>query len=182
VAASTSPTSSASAGAPGAVEHLVAATAAHDGRGVTIGIEQEPGAAGVALAERYKRQLLRGHRVFAERVTGGKDIRAQPVAAAAENGLIMLVRGRHSEEFLDELSAFPHGAHDDCVDALSGAHHLLTQGGSGRMTTYVPRGRIPTGAAIALRDLGHGSTSPQELAASLGATYFPGRVDRVRGG
>jgi predicted phage terminase large subunit-like protein len=161
--------------APGAVERLVVETAARDGRGVTVGIEQEPGAAGVALVERYKRHLLRGYRVFAERVTGGKDIRAQPVAAAAENGLIRLVRSRHSEEFLDELSAFPHGAHDDCVDALSGAHHLLTQRGSGRMTMYVPRGRIPSGPAIARRDLGHGSTWPEELAASLGARYSPPR-------
>jgi hypothetical protein len=32
--------------APGAVERLVAETAARDGKGVTIGIEQEPGAAG----------------------------------------------------------------------------------------------------------------------------------------
>jgi predicted phage terminase large subunit-like protein len=98
-----------------------------------IGIEQEPGAAGLALGERYTRHLLRGYRVFAERVTGGKLIRAQPVAAAAENGLIKLVRGRHSEELLDELTAFPHGAHDDCVDALSGAHSLLVRRGSGQM-------------------------------------------------
>src|SRR5207248_9832144 len=95
--------------APGAVERLVAATAARDGREVTIGIEQEPGAAGVALGERYTRHLLRGYRVFGDRVTGGKTLRAQPVAAAAENGLIKLVRGRNSEEFLDELTAFPHG-------------------------------------------------------------------------
>jgi predicted phage terminase large subunit-like protein len=159
--------------APGAVERLVAATAARDGRGVTVGIEQEPGAAGVALVERYKRHLLRGSRVFAERVTGGKDIRAQPVAAAAENGLIRIVRGRHSEEFLDELSAFPHGAHDDCVDALSGAHHLLTRRGNGNITTHLPRGRIPSRPAIRRADLGQDSSWPQELAASLGATYFP---------
>jgi phage terminase large subunit-like protein len=76
-------------------------------------------------------------------VTGGKLIRARPVAAAAENGLVKLVRGRHSEELLDELTAFPHGAHDDCVDALSGAHSLLVRRGSGQMTVHVPRGRIP---------------------------------------
>jgi predicted phage terminase large subunit-like protein len=161
--------------APGAIERLVAETAAGDGRNVTIGIEQEPGAAGKALVERYKRQLLRGYGVFGERMTGGKDVRAQPVAAAAENGLIKLVRGRHSEEFLDELTAFPHGAHDDCIDALSGAHHLLAGRGSGRGTSHVPRGRLPTRAATTRRDPVYGSTSPQELAASLGATYYPSR-------
>jgi phage terminase large subunit-like protein len=92
----------------------VAETAARDGKGVTIGIEQEPGAAGVALVERYKRQLLRGYAVYSQRATGSKDVRAQPVAAAAENGLLALVRGRHVDAFLDELSSFPHGAHDDC--------------------------------------------------------------------
>jgi predicted phage terminase large subunit-like protein len=105
---------------------LVADTAARDGRAVTIGIEQEPGAAGKALVERYKRQLLRGYSVYGKHVTGAKDLRAQPVAAAAENGLVKIVRGRHVDEFLDELTAFPCGAHDDCVDALSGAHDLLT--------------------------------------------------------
>ena len=158
--------------APGAVERLVAATAARDGREVTIGIEQEPGAAGVALGERYTRQLLRGYRAFAERVTGGKLIRAQPVAAAAENGLIKLVRGRHSEELLDELTAFPHGSHDDCVDALSGAHNLLVRRGSGQMTVHVPRGRIPFASErIGASSYGHGS--PLELARSLGATWYP---------
>jgi predicted phage terminase large subunit-like protein len=156
--------------APGAVERLVAETAARDGKEVTTGIEQEPGAAGVALVERFTRHLLRGYRVYRERVTGGKAIRAQPVAAAAENGLVKLVRGRHSEEFLDELTAFPHGAHDDCVDALSGAHNLLARRSSGRMTSHVPRGRIALHQGRS-----HGTTDPHELAASLGATYYRDR-------
>jgi predicted phage terminase large subunit-like protein len=134
--------------APGAIEQLVTATAARDGDEVTIGIEQEPGAAGVALVQRYIRHLLCGYRVFGERVTGGKLIRAQPVAAAAENGLVKLVRSRRSEELLDELTAFPHGGHDDCVDALSGAHSLLVRRGRGQMTVHVPRGRIPVAADL----------------------------------
>ena len=52
---------------------------------------------------------------------------------------------RYAKEvkLLDELTTFPHGAHDDCVDALSGAHNLLVWHGSGQMTVHVPRGRIP---------------------------------------
>jgi predicted phage terminase large subunit-like protein len=129
--------------APGAIERLVAATAAHDGRGVAIALEQEPGAAGVALVDSYKRRHLRGFAVRSERASGAKDVRAQPVAAAAENGLIRVVRGRHVDEFLDELTAFPHGSHDDCVDALAGAHGRLTRHGSGRLRSYAPKGRIP---------------------------------------
>lgn len=107
----------------------------------------------MALTDRYTRHLLRGYRVVGERVTGAKDVRAQPVAAAAENGLLKVVRGRHVEEFLDELTAFPHAAHDDCFDALSGAHRQLADRGSGRLTTYVPRGRIPVRGATTRRRL-----------------------------
>jgi predicted phage terminase large subunit-like protein len=161
--------------APGAVEQLVAATAARDGRAVAIGIEQEPGAAGVALVERYRRQLLRGYAVHTERVTGSKEVRAAPVAAAAENGLVKLVRGRHSEEFLDELTAFPHGAHDDCLDALSGAHNELTGRGTGQLTIHVPRGRLPLPGSRYLLGRRHSPSSPEELAAFLGARYHPSR-------
>ncbi|MDP9277144.1 MAG: hypothetical protein M3O76_02905, partial [Actinomycetota bacterium] len=108
-------------------------------------------------------------------VTGGKLIRAQPVAAAAENGLIKLVRGRRSEELLDELTAFPHGAHDDCVDALSGAHTLLVRRGSGRMTTHVPKGRIPL-ASDAYRVGSHGLGSPLGLPRPSDATRYRGRL------
>jgi predicted phage terminase large subunit-like protein len=160
--------------APGAIEGLVAETASRDGRDVTIGIEQEPGAAGKVLVEGYKRQLLRGYSVYGKHVTGAKDVRAQPVAAAAENGLVKIVRGRHLDEFLDELSAFPRGAHDDCVDALSGAYDLLTARGTGQIiSTHVPRGRIPVRAAIDRRHLGYATA--ENLAASLGAIYHPSR-------
>ena len=128
--------------APGAVEQLVDATAQLDGNAVKIIIEQEPGAAGRAVTDRYKRHVLRGYNVRGDRATGAKDVRASVAAAAAENGLIKIVRGRNTNEFLDELSSFPHGPHDDCVDALSGAHQALSHGRGQRMRSYVPRGNI----------------------------------------
>jgi predicted phage terminase large subunit-like protein len=128
--------------APGAIEKLVAATAEQDGRAVTVVIEQEPGAAGVALIERYKKHVLRGFSVKSERPTGAKDVRAQPVAAGAENGLLKIVRGQHLLEFLDEVCAFPNAPHDDCVDALAGAHTALTRANR-NIRSYVPRGRLP---------------------------------------
>jgi predicted phage terminase large subunit-like protein len=127
---------------PGAIEELVRATAQRDGRDVAILIEQEPGAAGVQAADRYRRHVLTGYTVHPVRVTGDKLTRATPVAAAAENGLMKLVRGRQLHAFLDELTAFPHGKHDDCVDALAGAHTAVTRYG-GHATISVPRGRIP---------------------------------------
>src|SRR5205085_5406616 len=110
-----------------AIERIVAATAARDGNAVRIVIEEEPGAAGRAITDRYKRHVLRGYDVRSERPTGSKDTRANGAAAAAENGLIKIVRGPNMNDFLDELCGFPHAPHDDCVDALAGAHQALTR-------------------------------------------------------
>jgi predicted phage terminase large subunit-like protein len=127
--------------APGAIEQLVASTAHLDGKSVRISIEQEPGAAGLAVIDRYKRHVLRGFSVRGERATGAKEVRASVAAAAAENGLIKIIRGRNTNELIDELCAFPHGAHDDCVDALAGAHQALSHTPI-RLTIHAPRGTI----------------------------------------
>jgi predicted phage terminase large subunit-like protein len=162
--------------APGAIEQLVAATAAGDGRAVPIRIEQEPGASGKAVAERYQRQVLPGFNVHSERVTGAKDVRARPVAAAAENGLLKIVRGRHSEDFLDELTAFPHGAHDDCVDALAGAYNYFGNNRIGIISAHVPRGRIPTASSL---DRSHRNSPGSDPIAELGA-LIGARIDFSR--
>jgi predicted phage terminase large subunit-like protein len=128
--------------APGAVERLVAATAQEDGTAVRIVIEQEPGASGAALIDRYKREVLRGYEVRSDRPSGPKDVRAHPAAAAAENGLIKIVRTPNLSDFLDEITAFPNAPHDDCVDALAGAHANLARKPS-VMRVSVPRGRLP---------------------------------------
>jgi predicted phage terminase large subunit-like protein len=114
--------------AAGSIEQLVAATAHSDGREVRIVIEQEGGASGKAVTDRFLSHVLRGYSCSSDRPSGAKDVRARPVAAAAENGLLRLVRGRHTSEFLDELTAFPHAKHDDCVDALAGAHAQVSSG------------------------------------------------------
>jgi predicted phage terminase large subunit-like protein len=116
--------------AAGAVEQLVATTARSDGPNVEIVIEQEGGASGKAINDRFISHILRGYQCRSDRPSGAKDVRARPVAAAAENGLLQLVRGRHTSEFLDELTAFPHAKHDDCVDALAGAHTHLSHNNS----------------------------------------------------
>jgi predicted phage terminase large subunit-like protein len=127
--------------APGAVENLVHATAQRDGKTVQIRIEKEPGAAGVAAADRYIRHILAGYAAKALPASGDKTTRATPAAAAAENGLYKLARNRHTNDFLDELTSFPHGRHDDCVDALAGAHNTINP--SRYTTTFrAPKGRI----------------------------------------
>jgi predicted phage terminase large subunit-like protein len=150
--------------APGAVEALVKQTADADGREVAIVLEQEPGAAGKTLISRYIRTVLQGYNARGVRPTGAKDVRARPVAAAAQNGLLKIVPGRHVHAFLDELAAFPNAAHDDCVDALAGAHTALARGAPIPATIHVARGRIPL-FSERYRDV--------ELAARIGVPFSP---------
>jgi predicted phage terminase large subunit-like protein len=51
--------------------------------------------------------------------------RALPVASRAESGNVKLVDGAWVKEWLDEATVFPHGAHDDQVDAVSGAVQMI---------------------------------------------------------
>ena len=75
----------------------------------------------------------------------------------------------HLNAFLDELTAFPHGRHDDCIDALSGAHRELSRThGTATGTTHVPRGRIPT-RLTQHRRLRSPHDPIAELAAQVGA-------------
>jgi hypothetical protein len=92
--------------------------------------------------------VLKGYTVRADRPTGPKDVRAQPVAAAAENGLLKLLPLRNRDELLDELAAFPNGPHDDCVDALAGAHNALARHRRPRIT------KISSPAHIRIDDSG----------------------------
>lgn len=95
---------------------------------VPVWVEQEPGSSGLESAESTIRNLA-GHVIEAEAVTGDKESRARPMAAQAQAKNVKLVAGAWNSEYLDELVRFPTGAHDDQVDASSGAFNkLLTPG------------------------------------------------------
>lgn len=126
----------------GQVEKLIAATAEEDGTGVQIWVEQEPGSQAKFFEQRLRREVLQGYRLTMDIPTGPKEGRAYQVASAAEQGWIKLVTGPHSQDFLDELAQFPAGAHDDIVDALSGAHRALGNRHPIKWTIGVPRGSI----------------------------------------
>ena len=91
---------------------------------VEIWVEQEPGSGGKDSAE-YTIRNLAGFTAYAERASGTKEIRAEPFAAQCEAGNVKLVRGDWNETYLDELTVFPNGLHDDQVDASSGAFNRL---------------------------------------------------------
>ena len=109
-------------------EDLLLHTAQRDGVRVKVCQEQEPGASGKAMVDRY-RTLLAGYDVHAVRATGDKITRARPFSAQAEAGHVKLVRGSWNDAFLNELCAFPQvGVHDDQVDGASGAFGQLVRG------------------------------------------------------
>lgn len=108
------------------VEELLRNTAKQDGTGVTISIEREPGSAGKLVIGHYARNVLRGFDVRPMGTTVNKQLRAKPLSAAVSRGEVELVSGPWIEAFLDEICPFPDVAHDDQVDAATGAHAKLT--------------------------------------------------------
>ncbi|CAN5459715.1 hypothetical protein BH20ACI3_BH20ACI3_41860 [soil metagenome] len=61
------------------------------------------------------------------RVDKDKVSRALPIASRAEQGKVRLVRGNWISDFMDEATSFPHGAHDDQIDAVSGAFQMIAK-------------------------------------------------------
>jgi predicted phage terminase large subunit-like protein len=92
-----------------------------------VGIEQEPGSGGKESAEATVRNLA-GRRVFADKVTGSKEVRAEPFVAQVQNDNVRLVAGDWCHDFVDECEAWPAGARKDQVDAAAGAFNRLASG------------------------------------------------------
>lgn len=111
-------------GTPGEVERQIKATAALDGRGVTVVLPQDPGSAGKHQVS-YLARALQGFRVKPHRMTGDKETRAGPFASQAEAGNVLMLRAAWNEEFLGEAGTFPNGRHDDIIDACSDAFNEL---------------------------------------------------------
>jgi predicted phage terminase large subunit-like protein len=108
------------------VERFIKNVATQDGYKVEIYVEQDPGSAGVADVDNYIR-MLSGYRVHARKVTKDKITRALPVSAQCEANNVKLIRAEWNEPFLNETENFPDGAHDDQVDAFSGAFNEMAQ-------------------------------------------------------
>jgi predicted phage terminase large subunit-like protein len=71
--------------------------------------------------------MLSGFPVDAERVSGDKVQRAEPVASQVNIGRLSLLQAPWNNAFIEELSTFPSGPYDDQVDALSLAFSKLEQ-------------------------------------------------------
>lgn len=110
---------------PAGVRSLIKQTAAVDGRPVQIHIEREGGASGKLAADVIVREDLAGYVARSVKPKGSKAERAEPWAAQVEAGNARIVKNRHTPAFLAEHRMFPTGAHDDMVDAASGAFDKL---------------------------------------------------------
>lgn len=113
---------------PSKVEMLVKNTASQDTQMCTIGLEQDPGSAGVSNIENYIK-LLAGYMVDISKPSNAKAVRAKAVSAQSEFGKIKILRAPWNDEFFSELENFSDDdtgeGHDDIVDVFSGAFNVL---------------------------------------------------------
>lgn len=102
----------------------IAQVAIADGPKVQIGIEAafyQTRAVGKLLEmPALHHHSIRGIKPDADKVT-----RSLPFQARWGEGMVYLLRRAWTNAFLDELCSFPLGAHDDMVDAVSGAYLML---------------------------------------------------------
>jgi len=106
-------------------EPLMRQTAMADGKDVTIYEEEEPGSSGKNLISHHQRHVFSGFGFYGVRADRHKIVRAEPAASAWLAGNVRLIRGEWIEAFLDELTVFPGGKHDDQVDAFTGLYNVL---------------------------------------------------------
>jgi predicted phage terminase large subunit-like protein len=103
---------------------MVSQTAQADGGAVRQGIETVGAQVGF-LQTLQREPILANIALSAVEVHKDKLTRALPLIARAEQGKVALVRGDWNQAFLDEACSFPSGAHDDAVDAVTGALQML---------------------------------------------------------
>jgi predicted phage terminase large subunit-like protein len=92
--------------------------------GYKVVIEQEPGSGGKESAENTIRNLA-GFNVVADKVTGAKEVRAEPFIAQVQAGNVYYKPDVWAHDFLKEAEAWPHGRYRDQIDAAAGAYAWL---------------------------------------------------------
>jgi predicted phage terminase large subunit-like protein len=103
---------------------------------VEIWSEQEPGSSGKDKALDFVR-MLAGFNAHAKPSTGNKVTRAEALSAQAEWGNVRVLRAEWTSTFIDEMTDFPSGSHDDQVDAAASAFNQLALSGDEMMSGIV---------------------------------------------
>lgn len=127
-------------GAPHEVEALILATAARDGRDVTVCLPQDPGQAGLAQVQ-YLTRKLDGYRVEVRRPSEKKVTRWGPISSQVGARNVGLVRAPWTAAVIAEGHAAPDGPNDDILDALADAHSVLADVGEGDSEGFSRGGR-----------------------------------------
>lgn len=109
---------------PAATNRMVINTAGQDGKDVHIRWEMEGGASGKRDTHSLV-SLLRGYDARGVRPQGDKILRAKAVASQALAGNVKLLRGSWNNDLLNHLHRQPDSAHDDLMDATSGAFNFF---------------------------------------------------------
>lgn len=122
---------------PRDTEALIRQVADMDGKNVPIRMELEGGSGGKITIDHYTRHVLPGFDFRGDKPQGKKTERAAPFASQMESGNVHLVRGAWNATYMEELLLFPAGAHDDQIDATSGAFNFLTPGRGRGPQVYV---------------------------------------------
>lgn len=133
---------------PGEVEKIVRQTAIEDGRGIHVGMSQDPGQAGVAQIDNYSRYVLPEFTFIGVKESGEKAMRGDVLSAKSYRGEVALKRAGWNGLFLDEAEIFPIGSHDDQIDAVEGARKLLFAEVLNRMRTLSAPGFGKTAASL----------------------------------
>lgn len=108
-------------------EKIIRETAEADGSQVHVYIEQEPGSGGKESAQSTISNLA-GYVCIADRPTGDKIFRADPLSVQVNNGNVLLLQGDWNYDYIEEFRFFPYTKYKDQVDATSGSFSKLVQG------------------------------------------------------
>ena len=95
-------------------------------QGPDIWIEREGGSSGKDAAK-AETKLLAGFKVKTEAPQGSKEVRAEPFIAQTQGGNVRLVAGAWNRAYIEEMTLFPNGEHDDQWDSTSGAFRKLAR-------------------------------------------------------
>lgn len=116
---------------PAVVQQTIESTAERDGKGCAVAIPQDVGAAGIEAVSYSKAALMKkGFNVIICKANKSKALRFEPVAIAAENRCIFVVKGDWNKAFFDELEQLDFDdkhSHDDIADSMSDLYSVLAK-------------------------------------------------------
>lgn len=114
---------------PDGVKKMMRKHAENDGLKCVAGIPMDAGGAGVAVFQDHAKNLA-GFKFKKCKTTKSKLERFEPFSAAAEAGLVKIVKGSWNDEYIRELENFVGDGkgHDDMVDATSDCFNNLSGG------------------------------------------------------